>query len=114
MGYPQEILVGAITRDSNAHDTAEVLTAAAAVYGAYTCHYPIAIYGFTFKISTAVDDLTASVIQLQSVDQVADSTANIVNMTIPDGAAAGKIYRKDISAYTVPAGNLLQFKHLTQ
>lgn len=114
MSYPQEVLVGAITRNSNAHDTADVLTAAAAVYGAYTIHYPIAVQGFTFKISTATSDLTASVIELQDVDVVADTTTSITTMTIATAKALGKIYRKDISAYVVAASHLLQFNHKTQ
>ena len=111
MGYPQEILVGAITRNSNAHDTAEVLTAATGVYGSYTVHYPIDLHAFTFRITTAVDDLTASVLTLQDVDAVADSTTDIVDMTIPDGAAVNKLYRTDFSAYQVEASHLLQMKH---
>ena len=115
MGYPQEIMVGAITRNSNAHDTAEVLTAAAAAYGAYTIHAPLAVTGLTFRVTTATSDLTDSVVRLETVEPIGDVTTAIgLNMTIPTGVAAGKLYRKDFSAAYVPAGYLLQLKHQTQ
>lgn len=113
MGYPQEILSGAIVRQSNAHDTAEVLTAAAAAYGSYVCHAPLSINAITFQISTATADLTNSVVGLQRVT-VGDVTSSIVNMTIPTGTAVGKICRKNCSAYQLLAGDKLEMKHITQ
>lgn len=114
MGYPQEITVGAITRNSNAHDTAEVLTAAAAVYGSYSIHRPIAVKRLSFVISTAISDLTASVVRLTKVSQANVTTSLSGNMTIANGLAAGKVVYKDFSAAKLGAGDKLQLEHLTQ
>lgn len=113
MGYPQEIMVGALVRQSNAFDTAEVITAAAAVYGSYVAHYPVMVRRMSFQISTAVSDLTASVIRMQKVS-AADVTTAIVDMTIPNGAAARKIYWKDCTPTKIGVGDKLEFKHQTQ
>lgn len=113
MGYPQEFLGGALIRQSNAFDTAEVLTAAAGVYGAVVPTVPITVTKFTFQISTAVSDLTASVVELQRVT-IADVTSSIGIMTIPNGAAVRKVYYKDVTPYVVDAGDKLQFNHKTQ
>jgi hypothetical protein len=113
MGYPQEIMSGAIVRTSSNFDTAEVLTAAAAVYGSYMVHYPIQVSALTFHVSTAVSDLTASVVRLTSVSP-ADVTTAITNMTIPNGAAAAKVYRQNVTPTVVNVGHKLQFEHLTQ
>lgn len=115
MGYPQEIMVGAITRTSNAHDTAEVLTAAAAVYGGYHVHYPIMVKRLSFRVSTAISDLTASVVRIVKVSQANVTTALAsTNMTIANGLAAGKLVYKDFSPVKVGAGEILQLEHLTQ
>ena len=113
MAYPQEIMSGAIVRQSNAFDTAEVLTAAAAAYGSYVAHYPLSIHGITFQITTATSDLTNSVIELQQVT-VGNVTTSIVTATIPTGAAVGKVYRKNCSAFQISAGDKLQMNHKTQ
>lgn len=113
MGYPQEIMAGAVVPQSNAFLTAEVLTAAAAVYGSYVPHYPIMVSRFTFQISTAVDDLTASIVEMQKVT-VADVTSSIGIMTIADGAAARKVYWKDVTPTKIGVGDKLQFNHKTQ
>lgn len=115
MAYPQEIFVsgGGLVRQSNAFDTAEVLTAAAGVYGSYIAHHPVVVSRFTFQISTAVDDLTASVVEMQKVT-LADVTSSIGIMTVADGAAAQKVYWKDVTPTKIGVGEKLQFKHLTQ
>lgn len=113
MGYPQELMAGAVVRQSNAFDTAEVLTAAAGVYGSYVAHYPIMVSRFTFQISTATSDLTASVIEMQKVT-VADVTSSIGIMTIATGQAARKVYWKDVTPTKIGVGDKLEFKHVTQ
>lgn len=113
MAYPQEIYVGAITRNSNAHDTAEVLTAAAAVYGSYSVHRPIAVKGFSFIVSTAISDLTASVVRLTKVS-AANVTTALVSLTIPNGTAVKKEIYKDFAPSKIGAGEFLQMEHLTQ
>lgn len=114
MGYPQEIMVGAITRNSNAHDTAEVLTAAAAVYGSYSVHAPVAVKRLSFVISTATSDLTASVVRLTKVSQANVTTSLSGNMTVANSLAAGKVVYKDFSAAKVGVGEKIQLEHLTQ
>lgn len=115
MAYPQEIYVsgGGLVRQSNAFDTAEVLTAAAAVYGSYVAHHPLYVTRFTFQISTAIDDMTASVVEMQKVT-VADVTSSIGTMTIADGAAARKVYWADVTPVKIGVGDKLQFNHKTQ
>lgn len=115
MGYPQEIMSGSIVRTSNAHDTAEVLTAAAAVYGAYVVHRPIAVKGFSFSVSTAISDLTASVVRLTKVSQANVTTAiGGSTMTIANGLAARKVVYVNCTPTKIGAGDLLQIEHLTQ
>jgi len=113
MAYPQEIFAGALVRQSNAFDTAEVLTAAAGVYGSYVAHYPIAVQRLTFQVTTALSDLTASVVRMQKVS-AADVTTAIVSMTVPNGAAAKKIYYVDCSPTKIGVGEKLELNHVTQ
>ena len=113
MAYPQEYIGGSLVRNSNAFDTAEVLTAAAAVYGSYTAHRPFTVSGFSFHVSTAISDLTTSVVRLEKVT-VANVTTAITSLTIPNGTAAQKVIYSNCSPVTVGAGDKLQMNHLTQ
>lgn len=113
MSYPQEILVGSVTRNSNAFDTAEVLTAAAAVYGSFAVHYPIMVDRMTFQVSTAISDLTSSVVRMTKVS-AANVTTSIASMTIPNGTAVHKVIGKDFSPVKLGIGDWLQMEHLTQ
>lgn len=115
MGYPQEIMVGAITRVSNAHDTAEVLTAAAAVYGSYHVHRPIMVKSLSFRVTTATSDLTASVVRITKVSLAGVTAAlSSTNMTVANSLAVGKLVYKDFAPVKVGAGEILQLEHLTQ
>ena len=115
MAYPQEIVVGAITRNSSAHDTAEVLTAAAAVYGSYSVHAPISVKRLSFTVSTAISDLTASVVRITKVSAANVTTALAsTNMTIANGLAVKKVVYKDFAPVKVGVGEFLQLEHLTQ
>jgi hypothetical protein len=115
MAYPQELYVtgGGLVRTSANFDTAEVLTAAAAVYGSYMAHYPLVVQRFSFHVSTAISDLTASVVELQKVT-LADVTSSITTLTVPNGTAVGKVLYKDCTPVIIAAGEKLQMKHLTQ
>ena len=114
MAYPQEIMVGAITRNSSAHDTAEVLTAAAATYGSYSVHAPIAVKRLSFCVSTAISDLTGSIVRLVKVSAANVTTSLSGNMTIANGLAVKKMVYKDFSAAKIGAGEFLQLEHVTQ
>lgn len=111
--YPQEMLAGALIRQSNAFDTAEVITAAAAVYGSYIAHYPIMVQRFTFQVSTAVVDLTSSIVAIQKVT-VANVTTSIATITIPTGTVAGKVLYKDFSPVKIGVGDKLQLAQTVQ
>lgn len=113
MAYPQEMLVGAITRNSNAFDTAEVLTAAAAVYGSYAIHYPIMVQRFTFTVSTAISDLTASVVRMTKVS-AANVTTAIASLIIPNSTTTHKTLGKDFAPVKLGIGDWLQFEQTTQ
>lgn len=113
MAYPQEIMVGALVRQSNAFDTAEVLTAAAAVYGSYIAHYPLMVQRFTFQVTTAISDLTASVVRMEKVT-VGNVTTAITTITVPNLTAAGKVLYKDFAPIKIGVGDKLQFNELTQ
>lgn len=115
MGYPQEIYVtgGGLVRTSANFDTAEVLTAAAAVYGSYVAHYPLLVGAFSFHVSTAISDLTSSVVRLTKVS-AADVTTAITSLTIPNGTAAQKVVGKRFSPVKIGIGDKLQMEHLTQ
>lgn len=112
MGYPQELLAKALI-PTFAESTAEVLTAAAAAHGGYHVMYPIMVSKFMFSVSTAVSDLTASVIEIEKVTQ-GGVTSSIGVMTIPNGAAVRKVYAKDCTPVKCGVGDLLQLKHKTQ
>jgi hypothetical protein len=115
MAYPQEISVGALVPTSTAFGTAEVLTAAAAVYGAYCAHYPVIVKRLSFHVSTAISDLTASVVRLTKVTQGnVTSVLGGSTMTISNGLAARKVVYKDCTPTEIGVGDLLQFEHLTQ
>lgn len=113
MGYPQEFLGGALVRQSNAFDTAEVLTAAAATYGSYVAHYPVMVSKFSFQVTTAISDLTASVVRLTKVS-AANVTTAITSLTVPNGTAVQKVVYKDFSPVKIGVGEKLQLEHLTQ
>lgn len=112
MGYPQEMAAKALI-PTFAESTAEVLTAAAAAHGGYHVMYPVYVSKFMFSVSTAISDLTASVISIEKVSQ-GNVTTELTSMTIPNGAAVRKVYAKDFSAAKLGVGDLLQLKHKTQ
>lgn len=113
MGYPQEMLAGALVRQSNAFDTAQSLTAAAGVYGSYVAHYPIMVQRYMFQISAASSDLTSSVVEMQKVT-VGGVTSSITTITVPNSTATGKVLVKDCTPVKIGIGEKLQFKLKTQ
>lgn len=117
MGYNQELMVGAVSSETSAFATAMSLTAAANVYGAYTAHYPFIVQRISFKINTAVNDLTNSVVVANLVTGLQNATpvtAAIGTLTIPNGATAGSVYFNNVSPSLVPVGCKLQFALKTQ
>lgn len=113
MSYPQEFLAGSMVRQSGAFDTAQSITAAAAVYGSYVAHYPIMVQRYTFQLSATAVDITSSVVEMQKVT-VADVTSSITTITVPTGTVARKVLYKDFSPVKIGVGDKLQFKLKTQ
>jgi len=115
--YPQEITVAAILPESAAFQSAQSLTQAAAVYGVWTAHYPFIVQRLSFKVSTAVNNLTNSVVVanlITNVQNATPTTAAIGTMTIKNGATAGQVYWNNVSPTLVPVGCQLQFALKTQ
>lgn len=115
--YPQEIMVGAIFPNGGWSDSAQSLTQAAATYGAFDVHYPMIVQRMTFRISTAVNNLTSSVIGvnlLTNLGNATPTTTSITTLTIPNGTALGKLVYKNCSPTYCPFGSQLQFTLQTQ
>lgn len=113
MGYPQSIMVGAKHSDGS-YEFEESLTAVAAVHGHIVLHAPMLLKRLTFGITTAVSDLTASVVRMVKVSRANVTAAVSGNMTIANGSAVQRIIYKDFSPVKVGAGEKLQFEHVTR
>lgn len=113
MGYPQSIMVGA-KHTTGSYEFEETLTAAADVHGFVVLHAPMLMRRLTFCISTAINDLTASVVRMTKVSRGNVTSSISGNMTIPNGAAVQRVVFKDFSPIKVGAGEKLQFEHVTQ
>lgn len=112
MGYPQSIMLGA-KHSNGSYEFEEGLTAVASVHGHIVLHAPMLIKRLTFCISTAISDLTASVVRMVKVSR-SDVTSSVSgNMTIANGLAVNRIVYKDFSPVKVGAGEKLQFEHVT-
>lgn len=111
--YPQEITVGAILNENaSSAATAVQLTAAANVCGTWGAHYPFVVQRMTFRVSTAVNDLTSTVVAMNLITNATNSTpttAQICTMTIKNGATANSVYYNNCSPTTVPFSGKLQF-----
>lgn len=114
MGYPQEQLWGAVDGlNGTTFSTAQNLTSAATVWGSLIAHYPIMVQRMSFRISTAISDLTSSVVEMQKVT-VGSVTTSITTITVPNSTAAGKVMYKDCTPVKIGIGDKLQFKLKTQ
>jgi hypothetical protein len=118
MSYPREVMIGALVQETAWTATAQSLTQAAAIYGSLHVRKPIVLQEVTFHVSTAVNNLTSSVIAVEAVTGLQNSTpvtTSICTLTIPNGATAQTTYYNN--AFTpaiVPANALLQFRLKTQ
>lgn len=112
MGYPQSITIGA-KHSTGSYEFEETLTAAADVHGNIVLHAPMLIKRLTFGITTAISDLTASVVRAVKVSRSSVTAAVSGNMTIANGTAVQRIVYKDFSPVRVGAGEKLQFEHVT-
>lgn len=115
MAYPQEVFIGTMIDglSGTAFTTAQSLTAAANVAGSAIAHYPMMVQRMMFRVSTAVNDLTSSIVEMQKVT-LGSVTSSITTITVPNGTAAGKVMIKDCSPVKIGIGDKLQFKLKTQ
>lgn len=118
MAYPREIMVGCIVAESTAFNAAQSLTQAAAAYGKYHVRKPIVVQEISFRVSTSVLDLTASIVAAEVVTNIQNATpvtTAIGQMTIPNGATAGTTYYHNAFTPAIcPSNSFLQLKLKTQ
>lgn len=95
----------------------ETLSAAAAVHGGYLVMKRCKIKRLFFAVSTAVAaDSAAPVVEFNRRPTLDSATGEVQlgQLTIPDGATAGKVYYKDIDPVTLEVGDELSLEHVTQ
>lgn len=118
MSYDKKMGLGYLIRKSNAHDTAENLAAAAAVYGGYLVTKPCQVTALKFYVTLAVDaDNVAPVIEVNRRPTYNSSSGEelIAQITVPDGTAAGKVmYKRCDPPVLLQVGDELSFEHATQ
>jgi hypothetical protein len=118
MSYPREIMLGAMVQETAWTATAQSLTQAAAIYGSLHVRKPVVLQEVSFHISTAVNNLTNSVIAAEVVTNIQNATpvtTAICTLTIPNGATAQTTYYNNaFTPTTVPANSLMQFRLKTQ
>jgi hypothetical protein len=118
MAYSLPLLEGAIVQETSWITTAQSLTQAAAIYGSWHIRKPLTVQEFSFHISTAVNNLTSSVIALEYVNNnqgATPGTTSICTLTIPNGATAGTTYYNNgFTPQRVMPGSLLQVRLKTQ
>lgn len=118
MGYANKMGLGYLVRKSNAHDTAENLAAAAAVYGGYLVTKPCQITEFKFYVTVLVEaDNVAPVVEVNQRPAYGSSSGEvqIATITIPEATAAGKVMSKVCDPpILLNVGDELSFEHVTQ
>lgn len=115
--YSEAFMSGALVRKSNALDTAEVVSAAAAVYGGYLVTKSCRIKRIMFYVTTAIAaDVTAPVVEVNRRPTYNSASGEILlgQLTLPDGTAAGAVVYKDIEPVQLFPGDELSFEHVTQ
>jgi len=113
----EQVYSGAVIRRSNAFDTAEVLTAAAAVYGGLIMTKKVAIKRLMFVVTTVVASSTQNaVVEFNRRPTIGSATNEVLlgNLTIPNGTAVGTILYKDIDPVIIDAGEELSFEQTVQ
>lgn len=115
--YLEEGVSGAIIRKSNALDTAEVLTAAAAVYGGYLITQRIQVNRVMFYVTVTTASNTQNPVVAFKRRPTYNSASGEVTMgtlTIPTGTAAGKVMYKDIDPFILYPGDEFSFEQTVQ
>lgn len=117
MSYPFQHGLGYLIRKSNAHDTAENLAAAAAVYGGYLVTKPCAIAEFKFYVNVLVEaDNVAPVVEVNRRPTYNSSSGEVLidQITIPEATAVGKVMSVRFAPVQLNVGDELSFEHVTQ
>jgi hypothetical protein len=117
MAYAQEITVGGIVPEGSFAYTSQVITSAACVFGVYTAHVPFVMQRLSFKVATAVNNLTSAVLVanvVKGLQNATPTTAAICTMTIPNGATAGSVFWNTCTPTLIPVGCQLQIGIKTQ
>lgn len=115
MSYVNKSGLGYLVRASAAFDTAETLTAAAAVYGEYYVTKPCAVSGFRFIVTTAIGSSVAPVVELNRRPTPGSSSGEVLidQITIPVETAAGKVMVTRFAPVQLNVGDSLSFEHVT-
>lgn len=115
MAYTNKQGMGYLARASNAFDTAETLTAAAAVYGELYVTKPCSISGFQFIVTTEIGTTTAAVVEVNRRPTPGSSSGEVLldQITIPVGTAAGKVMVTRFAPVQLNVGDSLSFEHVT-
>lgn len=113
MAYAQEMLEGALIRKSNALDTAEVLTASAAVYGGYLVGKRFEITRILFYVTTDTAGTVPAQVEFNKRPTYNSAAGEILigTLTIPSGAVAGSVIYKDVPPVALEVGDELSFEH---
>jgi hypothetical protein len=118
MAYNSPELFGAVFQETVWMTNAQSLTQAAAIYGSLHVRKPIVVQEVTFHVTTAVNNLTSSVVAAEVVTNIQNATpvtTAICTLTIPNGATAGTTYYNNaFTPVIVPYNSLLQFRLKTQ
>lgn len=117
MSYTQESLAGTLLRLSNAHDTAQSLVAAPGVYGAYLVTRSMKVKRIMFYVTT--QSLTATVAPVVEFKRrptynSATGELSIGTLTIPSGSTVGQVIYKDVTPYSLFAGDVFSLQLKTQ
>jgi hypothetical protein len=117
MSYTKKTGLGYLVRASNAFDTAEVLSAAAAVYGEYYVTKPCSIGSLRFIVTTTVvGTTTAPVIEVNRRPTPGSASGEVLisQFTIPTSTAAGTVCVERFAPVQLNVGDSLAFEHVTQ
>jgi hypothetical protein len=107
----------ALTRASNAFDTAEDLSASNAVYGQWLVGASCTIKRIKFYVTTAiVAGTTAPQVSFKkySAYNVSSGAVTLGTLIIPTATAVGKIVYKDITPYDLAPGQALVAEQVVQ
>lgn len=103
---------------SNAHLTAEDLTASAGVYGGFICVKRCRVTRVKFVVTTVIAASTQTpVVEFNRRPTIGSSSGEVLidNITIPTGTAAGTVmYATPSTQVTLEVGDELSYEHTVQ